>query len=196
MYYYSPCTRYRLASSFSYLFWITTCTPTATTFIHRCFPAECAPTRSKSLTVYKCCRQVGGIHSADDKPVEIDVFMMQFTSLNSFWEINHHLYFETAQFISRLKPRCVLRRYNVNDHVNRLVLSSCYQFLHTKSIRHARPTTSVIQLMNSVIVSRVGFRNSVLTRLSIVSTRSAVFYCERDGDADFRLQQMRSQHHF
>ena len=50
----------------------------------------------------------------------------------------------------------------MNDHINRLVRSSYCQLRQMKSIRHALPTSTAIQLVNSFIISRVDYCNSSL----------------------------------
>ena len=50
----------------------------------------------------------------------------------------------------------------MKDHINRLVRSSYYQFRRIKSIPHALPTSTAIQLVNSFIISRVDYCNSIL----------------------------------
>ena len=51
---------------------------------------------------------------------------------------------------------------SMKDHINRLVRSSYYQFRRIKSIRHALPTSTAIQLVNSFIISRVDYCNSIM----------------------------------
>ena len=51
---------------------------------------------------------------------------------------------------------------SMNDHINRLVRASCYQLRRIKSIRHDLPKSTTIQLVNSFIISRVDYCNSIL----------------------------------
>ena len=66
---------------------------------------------------------------------------------------------------------------SMNDHINRLVWSSYYQLRQIKSIRHALPTSTAIQLVNSFIISWVDYCNSILaTYRSINSTGCSLFW--------------------
>ena len=51
---------------------------------------------------------------------------------------------------------------SMNDHINGLVLSRYYQLCRIKSIRHALPTSTAIQVVNLFIISRVDYCNSIL----------------------------------
>ena len=51
---------------------------------------------------------------------------------------------------------------SMTDHINRLARSSYYQLRLIKSIRLALPTTIPIQLVNSLIISRVYYCNCIL----------------------------------
>ena len=50
----------------------------------------------------------------------------------------------------------------LTDHVNRLVRSCYHQLRRIKSVRRALPTSAAIQLVNSFIISRVDYCNSIL----------------------------------
>ena len=50
----------------------------------------------------------------------------------------------------------------LTDHVNRLVRSCYYQLRRIKSVRRALPTAAAIQLVNSFIIWRVDYCNSIL----------------------------------
>ena len=49
----------------------------------------------------------------------------------------------------------------LTDHVNRLVRSCYYQLRRIKSVRQALPTAAAIQLVNSFIISRIDYCNSI-----------------------------------
>ena len=51
---------------------------------------------------------------------------------------------------------------SMTDHVNRLVRSCFYQLRRIKSIRRSLPTFTAIQLVNSLVISRVDYCNSLL----------------------------------
>ena len=51
---------------------------------------------------------------------------------------------------------------SMHDHINRLVQSSYYQLHQIKSIHHALPTMTMIQLVNSFIISHVDYCNNIL----------------------------------
>ena len=51
---------------------------------------------------------------------------------------------------------------SMNDHFDRLFLWSYYYLHRIKSIRHALPTMTAIQLVNSFIILRVDYCNSIL----------------------------------
>ena len=51
---------------------------------------------------------------------------------------------------------------SMNEHTRPVKLSSYYQLRQIKSIRHALPTATMIQLVNSFIISRVDYCNSIL----------------------------------
>ena len=67
--------------------------------------------------------------------------------------------------------RCVNRRQksgrlfyesmSMTDHVNRLVRSCFYQLRRIKSIRRSLPTSTAVQLVNSFVISRVDYCNSL-----------------------------------
>ena len=50
----------------------------------------------------------------------------------------------------------------LTNHVNRLMRSCYYQLRRIKSVRRALPTVAEIQLVNSFIISRVDYCNSIL----------------------------------
>ena len=54
---------------------------------------------------------------------------------------------------------------SMTDHVNRLVRSCFYQLRRIKSIRRSLPTSTAIQLVNSFVISRVDYCNSLLAGL-------------------------------
>ena len=51
---------------------------------------------------------------------------------------------------------------SMNDHINRLVRSSYYLLRRIKLIRHALPTSTTIQIVNSFIISWVEHCNGIL----------------------------------
>ena len=51
---------------------------------------------------------------------------------------------------------------SMNDRINRLARSSYYQLRRIKSIRHALPTSTAIQLVNSFIISQFDYCNIIL----------------------------------
>ena len=50
----------------------------------------------------------------------------------------------------------------LKDHVSRLVRSCFYQLCRIKSVRRLLPTSVAIQLVNSFVISRVNYCNSIL----------------------------------
>ena len=52
------------------------------------------------------------------------------------------------------------------EHVNRLVRSCFYQMRRVRVIRHSITTMAATRLMNSFIIARVDYCNSLLARLS------------------------------
>ena len=54
---------------------------------------------------------------------------------------------------------------SMTDHVNRLARSCFYQLRRIKSIRLSLPTSTAIQLVNSFVISRVDYCNSLLADL-------------------------------
>ena len=59
---------------------------------------------------------------------------------------------------------------NMRSHVNRLVSSCCYQMRRIRSIRLSMPTSMAITLMNSCIIARVDYCNSLLPGRSVYQT--------------------------
>ena len=54
---------------------------------------------------------------------------------------------------------------NITTHVNRLISSSFYQLRRIKTIRRSLPTTTAITLINSFVISRIDYCNSLLCGL-------------------------------
>ena len=59
---------------------------------------------------------------------------------------------------------------NMRLHVNRLVLSCYYQMRRIRSIRRSLPTSMAITLMNSFIIARMDYCNSLLAGLPVYQT--------------------------
>jgi len=57
------------------------------------------------------------------------------------------------------------RNMNITTHVNRLISSSFYQLRRIKTIRRSLPTTTAITLINSFVISRIDYCNSLLCGL-------------------------------
>ena len=55
----------------------------------------------------------------------------------------------------------------MKDHVNRLIRSCNYQLRRIRSIRRSISTTAAVQLVHSLIVSRVDYCNSILAGLPV-----------------------------
>ena len=51
---------------------------------------------------------------------------------------------------------------SMTNHISRLVSSCFYQFRRIKLIRRSLPTSAAVQLVNSFVISRIDYRNSLL----------------------------------
>ena len=161
---YSLSTRYTLTSSFSHLVYNTTPAPTITKFTY--VSVWVCLFKDQSHWLYRCCRQVDGIQSTDVKSVKIRVYVTSLTS-PGFGARSISICTSrrlSRRIISRDVPRCFLRCYNVDKrwHQQTRPVASYYQLRRIKSNRHALPTTTAIQVVNSFIISRVDYCNSIL----------------------------------
>ena len=161
---YSLSTQHISASLCSHLVWNTTCMLTITKFISSSFPAECA---SLKIKVIYCIDVV-------DKWMASHWLMSNPSKSELLWCSSPHrvLLIDQSAFALRdcsVDVTSVMRNLgalfdvtmSMNDHINRLVRLSHYQLYRIKSTRHALPTTTVIQLVNSFIISRVDYCNSI-----------------------------------
>ena len=53
----------------------------------------------------------------------------------------------------------------MKEHVNRLVKTCNFELRRSRSIRRSLPVITVIQLVNSFVISRIGYCNSILLGL-------------------------------
>jgi len=116
-----------------------------------------------SKTKFLWCTTTRRLHRIDSKV---------FSLVGAWW--SYHSVNICMQSWHVLRPR-----YEYVTHVNHLVSSSFYQLRRIRIIRHSLPTSKAITLINSFVISRVDYCNSLLCGL-LVRERSALSdpYCQ------------------